>query len=292
MRGEARDRLGAALVALPAELAIRERLDRAAEVRYVEGGSDAPGLPGGVICVVSGEAGDSLLGEVRDAAEKGDAAAVSKALEGYEERLKGAGEKVAGEGSVAEAIASLPAITEVSYRGKPVAEGMIVHPEMRSMRVLVPFAGGKLDPEAFVASTYVSPGEGPEVETVVVVREPELSPLEQKVMDRLPAEVDQLAVGALGGVASVSLAADGLALAAGIFIDWTVEDLDDSERRREEGEARAEAAAQRFEEHHGGLLWLAAHPEVSGQIEQMPVGMAVEALVQVRADLMLQGRLR
>jgi hypothetical protein len=298
MNGEARDRFGDALVALPAELAVRERSDGAVEVRYVEaGGDDAPGLPGGVICVVSGEPGDPLLDEVREAAGEGDAAAVSKALEGYEERLKRAGEKVAravAAGSVAKAVASLPAITELRYRGKPVVEAMIVHPEMRSMRALVPYAGGTLDPAAFVASTYVRRGVAAEVETVVVVREPELTPFERKVVDRLPEEVDQLALGAPGGIASLSLAGGGLALAAGVYVDWGLQadDDDDVEQAMAFAEIQADQAEQHWEEHHGGLFWLDRHPELTGPIAQMTAGAAVQALVQIRTELMLQGQLR
>jgi hypothetical protein len=292
MRDEARDRFGEALIALPAELAVRERREGTAEVRFVEGDGDAPGLPGGTICIVSGEPGDGLLGEVREAAERGDAAAVSKVLERYRGRLKEAGERIAYEGSVARAIAALPAITEVRYRGKPIAEGMIVHPEVRSMHVLVPYAGGGLDPGEFVASTYVQRGEAPEVETVVVVREPELTPLEQKVLERLPVEVNQLAVGASSGIAGVSLSSAGLALAAGVYLDrHALESWSDDQRRREEAEARAEAAMARWEQRHGGLAWLGLDAELSGQLEQMTAGAAVETLVQIRTDLMLQSGL-
>jgi hypothetical protein len=297
MNGKARDRLGEALVALPVELVARRRNDKAAEVRFVESKEEAPGLPGGVICIVSGEPGDALLDEVRKAADGRDAAAVSRALEGYEERLKEAGEKVAGEvegTSVARAIAALPAITQVSYRGKTVAEGMVVHPEMRSTRALIPYAGGELDPEAFIASTYVLPGEAFEVETVVVVREPELTPLERKVLDRLPNELSQLAVGAPGGIAGLSLAGSGLALAAGVYLDRKIElsDDDDHELRMQEAEARVDALEGRWEERHGGLFWLDNQAEISGQIEQMTAGAAVQTLVQIRADLMLQDQLQ
>jgi hypothetical protein len=168
-------RFGEALAALPVELASRRRHDRPAEIYHVKSERDAPGLPGGSICVVSGKTGARFVEEVREAARKGDAAAVAEVLHAHEghlhRRAREASERSVHE-PTGEALAKIPAITELSYRGKPVAEGMIVHPELDAMRVLVPYAGGRLDSSGFVASTYAHGKHVPAVDTVVVVREP------------------------------------------------------------------------------------------------------------------------
>jgi hypothetical protein len=110
-------------------------------------------------------------------------------------------------------MAALPAITQVSYRGKLIAEGLIVHGELEAMRVLIPYAGGTLDPEGFTASTYVVRGaEGPTVDTLVIVREPALTPLEQKVLRQLPRELSQLSLGR-GDLASAPGIVAGLLMA-------------------------------------------------------------------------------
>jgi hypothetical protein len=293
--GMARDRFGEALVALPVELAVREREDRAAQVLIVDG-EGAQGLPGGVVCVVSGEAGDETLAAVRAAAEQGDAAGVATALEAYEERLERAGAKVAArqaEDSVVAAVSALPAITEVRYRGKAIAEGLVVHPELGSMCALVAYAGGGLDPESFVASTFVAPGQQVAVETVVVVREPQLTALERKVLERLPAEAGQLAIASAGGIADASLAGAGLALAAGVFLDRRPDELwSNMEQREAEAQAKFDQAQGKWEQKQGHLAWLAEDSELAGEIGQMAPGAAVQTLVQMRADLLLQDQLR
>jgi hypothetical protein len=211
---ESLSRFGEALVALPAELGNRRRHDRPAELHYVASSADAPGLPGGSLCVVSGRKGAAFVEEVRKAAHSRNASAVAEVLRAHEVHLhRRAGEvsERARERPVGEALAEIPAITEVSYRGRSVAEGMIVHPELDAMRVLVAYAGGRLDPSGFVASTYARGKQVPDVETLIVVREPELTAIERKVLDELPEEINQLVVGDPSVVANWGLAAAGLA---------------------------------------------------------------------------------
>jgi hypothetical protein len=87
---------------------------------------------------------------------------------------------------------SMPVIVRVSYRGTPIAEGIL--PEGRDgLRVALPFAGGPLDPEGFAASTYVAAGApAAAVATRVIVREPELSDLERRALDRVPGETSHV----------------------------------------------------------------------------------------------------
>jgi hypothetical protein len=214
MQNDSLSRFGEALIALPVELASRRRHDHPVEVHYVKSSHDAPGLPGGSICVVSGAAKAPFVREVSAAGHSGDAAAVAKILREHEEHLRKQAVEVREvrpekQLPTGEALASIPAITEVRYRGKPVAEGMIVHPELQAMRVLVPYAGGRLEHDSFVASTYVHGKRAPDVHTIVIVREPELTPIERKVLERLPQEVNQVVIGDPGSVENWGLLAAG-----------------------------------------------------------------------------------
>jgi hypothetical protein len=88
---------------------------------------------------------------------------------------------------------STPVIVRVSYRGTPIAAG-ILGEDLDGLHALLPFAGGLLDPEGFAASTYVAPGAAaPAVATLVIVREPRLSELERRALVRLPRAMSDMA---------------------------------------------------------------------------------------------------
>ncbi len=349
MQNDSLSRFGEALVALPVELASRRRHDHPVEVHYVKSSHDAPGLPGGSICVVSGAAEAPLLREVRAAAHSGDAVAVAKILRAHEEHLR----KQVGEVRetrpekqlpTGEALTSIPAITEVRYRGKPVAEGMIVHPELQAMRVLVPYAGGRLEHDSFVASTYVHGKRAPDVHTVVIVREPELSPIERKVLERLPQEVNQVVLGDPGSVENWGLAAAGLVfvvvVVAGVLLaEYAQKQMQQKEQENqkqlekqvEQGQEQQHEAQQeqqhegqqeqqqehqnegqqeQQQEHQnegqgeqqqeknansGSLSWFVDEAEfasLTAQLEEVTAGAAVQTLVELRTNLMIQGQLR
>jgi hypothetical protein len=332
MQNESLSRFGEALVALPVELASRRRHDHTPEVSYVRSSHDAPGLPGGSICVVSGARGAPLLEEVRAEARKGDASAVAKILEAHEATLgkrarESLEERREEQLSTGEALTKIPSITEVRYRGKAVAEGMITHPEMKAMRTLIPYAGGRLDPEGFVASTYVHGERAPEVDTIVIVREPELSAIEQKVLDRLPEEVNQIVLGDPGSVANWGLLAAGLVFAFVYFVgpkvaEYAKEQMQQKERehqremeRQIEGQNQQEQQQQQEQQgeqqqeqqqeqqgqgeqqqeknaNSGSLSWFVDEAELVGELEDLAAGAAVQTLVQLRTSLMMQGQLR
>jgi hypothetical protein len=335
MQNDSLNRFGEALVALPVELASRRRHNHTPEVNYVRSSHDAPGLPGGSICVVSGGKGTPLLEEVRAEARKGDASAVAKILHEHDaalsKRVSGSRTDHREELPVGEALTRIPSITEVRYRGKSVAEGMITHPEMQAMRVLVPYAGGRLDPEGFVASTYVHGERAPEVDTIVIVREPELSPIEQKVLDRLPEEVNQIVLGDPGSVANWGLLAAGLVFAFVYFVgpkvaEYAKEQMQQKERenqremerqiegqnQQEQQQHQEQQGEQQQEQHQeqqqeqqgqgeqqqeknansGSLSWFVDEVELAGELEDLAAGAAVQTLVQLRTSLMMQGQLR
>lgn len=340
MQNDSLSRFGEALIALPVELASRRRHDHPVEVHYVKSSHDAPGLPGGSICVVSGAAESPLLREVHAAARGGDASTVAKILRAHEDQLRKrtvdareVSEKLRPTG---EALTSIPAITEVSYRGKPIAEGMVVHPELQAMRVLVPYAGGRLEHDGFVASTYVHGKQAPNVHTVVIVREPELTPIEQKVLDRLPQEINQVVIGDPGSVENWGLAAAGLVfvvvVVAGVLLaeyaqkqmqQKEQENQKQLEKQMEQGQEQQHEAQQEQQQEHqnegqqeqqqehqnegqgeqqqeknansGSLSWFVDEAEfasLTAQLEEVTAGAAVQTLVQLRTNLMIQGQLR
>lgn len=87
---------------------------------------------------------------------------------------------------------SIAPIVEVSYGGTPIAAGTL-HED--GLCTLLPFAGGPLDPGKLAASAYVAVGAAaPAVSTLVIVREPNLSDLERRALDRLPGEMSRLAL--------------------------------------------------------------------------------------------------
>jgi hypothetical protein len=326
MQNDSLSRFGEALVALPVELASRRRYDHTPEVNYVRSSHDAPGLPGGSICVVSGITGTPLLEQVRAHARKGDASAVAKLLSEHDVALskrviESREERREQELPTGEVLTKIPSITEVRYRGKSVAEGMITHPEMKAMRVLIPYAGGRLDPEGFVASTYVHGERASEVDTIVIVREPELSAIEQKVLDRLPEEVNQIVLGDPGSVANWGLLAAGLVFAFVYFVgpkvaEYAKEQMQQKERehqremerqiegnqqqeqqQEQQGEQQQEQQGQGEQQQEknansGSLSWFVDEVELAGELEDLAAGAAVQTLVQLRTSLMMQGQLR
>ncbi len=187
--------VGTVLAALPVELARRERHDHAPEVLFLGSEGRAAGRPGGSVCVLSAYERSELVRRARKAAGSGDATTLGRIFEARTDGLLGLGHRRAAEPDPTCMPGSTPAIIRVSYRGTPIAQG-ILHEELDGLRVLLPCAGGALDPEGFAASTYVPPGAAaPAVATLVIVREPKLSDFERRALDRLPREMSQMALG-------------------------------------------------------------------------------------------------
>lgn len=77
-------------------------------------------------------------------------------------------------------------VVEVRYHGTPIVLGALGDDGLCAR---LPFAGGALDPEQFATCAYVAAGDpAPALTTLVIVREPILSDLERRALDRLPSE--------------------------------------------------------------------------------------------------------
>ena len=83
----------------------------------------------------------------------------------------------------------VPPIIWVSYYGTPITEGVSLPEALNGVVVVLPFAGGALDPARFEASVYVArDAAAPPVKTLVIVRQPDLSSFERRALDRLTGE--------------------------------------------------------------------------------------------------------
>ncbi|MGH2721898.1 MAG: hypothetical protein ACRDJO_09885 [Actinomycetota bacterium] len=184
-------------------------------------------LAGGVVAVVSGLRDSPLLLAVRDAAEAGDAVAVGALLRRWRDdpKFTGRGRR------------HPPAITRLRYGRTPVVEGLAVADELDAMVALLPFAGGALHPEAFAADTWAPPGQAEaDVETLVVYRQPRLTPLEERVLASLPGDVEAAVIGRPPSLAWPGAQAADRMLAAGR--DREVQQIDDRIRGLQQEEDR------------------------------------------------------
>jgi len=269
---------------LAEEVATRVRLDQTPELLEVESAEPAPGLPGGSICVVSGKPEAALVREAGEAARHGDAVAVARALERFDADLRAAADEdreAADRLPPEKAFAELPSITAVSYRDKPLVEGLFVHPQVDAMYVNVPFAGGALEAEAFRASTYVREEEAPPVETLLIVRQPELSPLEQKALEQLPEAFDQVKV-----EASFLPIWAPIVVAAGVFLIGIAAGY---ELRQHEAIFHGDPE---IKANRGSLSELVDEAELARRLEGLDPEATVKTLVELRASLMAEGKLR
>ena len=80
----------------------------------------------------------------------------------------------------------LPVFIDVSYCGTLVVEGIVVDSCVGATAVLVPHAGGTVDPQAFVASTYADTPVSEDIATFVIVPEADIGVFKQRRFSRYP----------------------------------------------------------------------------------------------------------
>jgi hypothetical protein len=186
----------------PADLAGRERHDHALDVLLLGSEDGSPGLPSGSITVLAGYEGSEFMGEACAAARSGDSARLGRTLDARSERRRELDRGVTPEVDRTSILDSAHAIVQVSFHGTAIAEGVILDEELW---VVLPFAGGSLDPAGFAASAYVAPAAAsPAVSMVVVVRQPELTDLERRVFERLPREMSEMGIAWAGAGAEAA----------------------------------------------------------------------------------------
>jgi hypothetical protein len=172
----------------PAELSARERHDHTPEVLSLALEGGPPG-PGGSVGIVSGQEGSELVLRAREAARVGDGAGLATIYEAQSQRRRLSPTSVPG-ADPARIADSVSPVVQVTYHDTIVAEAPI---RDEGLCVLLPFAGGSLDPGGFAASTYLPPGVAPSpLTTLVIVSQPGLSDLERRALERLPSEVSEV----------------------------------------------------------------------------------------------------
>lgn len=256
--------LSEATIAYRGEIVRRMRTDTRVPVFEVHAKGPAPGIPGGTLLVVSGAAHAPFLRSMRRAAEAGDANAVGWLLREHHAGFGKEAQRHRFEPpeDVVQRIAAVPVLTEVAYRGKAVAEGLPVVKGLEATAVSMPFAGGRVDSDGFVASHYHAgrAQTGVDVDTFVVYRQPRLTPLERKILDRLPEEDINAAVGSPDLVATWAAAAAVVAVVGAVAVGLYV--------AREVIREYQQRAAEREQAHGPDVLSGRPEFQVEQQLQQ------------------------
>src|SRR5205085_168102 len=109
--------------------------------------------------------------------------------------------------------AEIPLLARVTYRGRVLADGMVVGESHGMSLARIPWAGGRLDPDGFRTDLFRTRDSRQRAETVVITREPQLSDIERKVLESLSEDLSQETLGRAGNVANW-----GLIAAAAVFV--------------------------------------------------------------------------
>ena len=152
--------------------------------------SDGPAGPmiGGTIAVVSGLRDAPLIERARRLAAAEDLRGLGALLQQWRDE-PGAVARVGDEDSAT-------ALTQISYGGRVIVDGLLVHGGLDALVALLPYAGGALNDEAFKARSWAPRRAGtPPVHTIVICRPPRLTQLEQRVLASLPDDVEAAVIG-------------------------------------------------------------------------------------------------
>lgn len=162
-------------------------VETAVQVFTVSADGPAGPLIGGTIAVVSGLRGSALLERARVLAASEDTRAIGELLQQWRD-APGAFTRGTEPGGTA--------VTQVSYGGRVIVDGLLVHAGMDALVALLPYAGGALNDQAFTARSWApSLPDAPDVETVVICRPPKLTQLEERVLATLPDDVEAAVIG-------------------------------------------------------------------------------------------------
>lgn len=186
------------LTALTKERSRRSRCDRAAPVYFARGSRDTPELFQRSICILSGRLDAPLVVDILSAVKSGDASAVAEILQAYGTARQWSPYRAASRHTID--VHRLPVFIDVSYCGTPVVESIVVDSSVGATAVLVPHAGGTVDSQAFVASTYADTPVSEDIATFVIVPETDLGILERTALHQIPRKISALTIG--GGDAS------------------------------------------------------------------------------------------
>lgn len=166
----------------------RRSVETPVEVFTVTGEGPAGPLIGGTIAVVSGLRDAPLIEQARRLAAGEDLRGLGALLRQWRDE-PGAVAPANDEGSAT-------ALTQISYGGRVIVDGLLVHGRLDALVALLPYAGGALDDGAFKARSWAPRRAGaPPVQTIVICRPPRLTELEQRVLANLPEDVEAAVIG-------------------------------------------------------------------------------------------------
>lgn len=166
----------------------RRSVETPVEVFTVTGEGPAGPLIGGTIAVVSGLRDAALIEQARRLAVGEDLRGLGALLRQWRDE-PGAVAPADDEGSAT-------ALTQISYGGRVIVDGLLVHGRLDALVALLPYAGGALDDGAFKARSWAPRRAGaPPVQTIVICRPPRLTELEQRVLANLPEDVEAAVIG-------------------------------------------------------------------------------------------------
>lgn len=286
--------LGAGSLAQDYELANRARVTGSVEVHEVSGESDSAAFPSGSIALVVGVRTSKTFSDIRAAAERSNAGEVARLLDALQAPRKT--RRAKGPGTVNETIRRLrkiPVVTEVTYRGKVLTRGLAPTPPVDAVTTTLVFAGGRIDEGGLEASHAYTPGgrsAAEEIDTLFLVRQPELSDIERALLGRLPDADINASVAPPYIAAGVFTAAATLTSGAYPFMDWA---LQENVRLATRGasnwpsleldpDAGVDANMNR---------WLQVRDH-AGTLEGLEPRAAIEALVRLRSRILAESRRR
>ena len=166
----------------------RRSVETPVEVFTVTGEGPAGPLVGGTIAIVSGLRDAPLIEQARRLAAGEDLRGLGALLRQWRDE-PGAVAPADDEGSAT-------ALTQISYGGRVIVDGLLVHGRLDALVALLPYAGGALDDGAFKARSWAPRRAGaPPVQTIVICRPPRLTELEQRVLANLPEDVEAAVIG-------------------------------------------------------------------------------------------------
>jgi hypothetical protein len=272
--------IGSSLLDYASEVRNRRRRRQGMEVFELEADVEiAAPVPRGSMLAVIGSDQSPEVTELRAAAQAHDVEALERSLDVLGKRSQ--------EAPRAGALAAVPVLSDIDYRGKPIAMGLAVTGPTDVAVASFVFAGGGFDPEGF-STTHLATPEGESLSEslggVLIVRQPELSPVEQALLDRLP-NADLNATVAPPYATTIFVVAVTLTSGAFPFQDPA---LTDAIRTRfpdlewpppRPPDVDPKAAEERIS------AWLEA-PEHVRELEALDARAAVEALVQLRQDIL------
>lgn len=197
--------VAAGSLAVQFQLAARPSVRGPVEVVEVEGDRDLTTIPRGSMTLVVGTSASPLVKAARAAGRSGRTAGLVKAI-----AATARGAAPASARSALGAVGGVPVVTRVSYGGKVLVDGLTLGDDEPAATTQWVFAGGRVDADAFRAvHAHLDDAQGlaEQIRTIVVVRQPDLSPFEQAILDRLGDGELNATVGAPYSTTTVVMAA-------------------------------------------------------------------------------------